>query len=371
MLYFTHRLVWSLPVANTPLQTSFDALLGYAPTPVFPSTRYQGSKRKLTDWIWESIKHLEFSSVLDAFGGTGAVAYQFKQMGKCTTYNDNLRFNAMIGRALIENSATRLTNDDIEQALTVTPTTPYATFIADTFADIYFTDDENRWLDIVVQNIRRFVDPFKQALAYFALYQACMVKRPYNLFHRKNLYMRTSSVERSFGNKTTWDTPFETHFRNFAAEANQAIFDNGQMNHAICADSLTLTPDFDLVYIDPPYLNARGTGVDYHGFYHFLEGLTRYDEWPELIDMRSKHRALRRQQSAWHNKHTVHQAFERLFEHYSQSILVISYRDDGLPTRQEIFDLLRRYKPTVVQAALPQQYVLSKQESKELLFIGL
>ena len=37
----------------------------------FPSTRYQGSKLKFVDWIWNCIKDVPFNTVLDAFGGTG------------------------------------------------------------------------------------------------------------------------------------------------------------------------------------------------------------------------------------------------------------------------------------------------------------
>ena len=62
-------------------------------TAEFPSTRYQGSKAKLVDWIWEQIADLDFTTCLDAFGGTGAVAYRLKQAGKRVTYNDLLRFN--------------------------------------------------------------------------------------------------------------------------------------------------------------------------------------------------------------------------------------------------------------------------------------
>ncbi|PJC49438.1 hypothetical protein CO033_01515 [Candidatus Nomurabacteria bacterium CG_4_9_14_0_2_um_filter_32_10] len=35
---------------------------------VFPSTRYQGSKNKILDWISYSTKDLNFNTVLDAFG---------------------------------------------------------------------------------------------------------------------------------------------------------------------------------------------------------------------------------------------------------------------------------------------------------------
>jgi hypothetical protein len=52
-------------------------------------------------------------------------------------------------------------------------------------------------------NIGELNNEYKRAIAYSALCQACLAKRPYNLFHRANLYMRTQDVERSFGNKTT------------------------------------------------------------------------------------------------------------------------------------------------------------------------
>ena len=67
----------------------------------FPTTRYQGSKRKLADSILCALRDLEFTTVLDAFGGTGAVAHAFKRAGKVVTYNDLLAFNHQIGLALI------------------------------------------------------------------------------------------------------------------------------------------------------------------------------------------------------------------------------------------------------------------------------
>ena len=43
-----------------------------------PSTRYQGSKRKILPWIYDCIKDVEFNTVLDAFGGSGMVSCLFK-----------------------------------------------------------------------------------------------------------------------------------------------------------------------------------------------------------------------------------------------------------------------------------------------------
>ena len=287
-------------------------------TAQFPRTRYQGSKAKLTGWIWEELKALDFTSCLDAFGGTGSVAYRCKQAGKRVTYNDILRFNYYFGRALVENRDVRLTSQEITWLLQRHAELEYPTLIQENFLDIYFTAEENAWLDQTITNIRQLENPYKFALAFFALAQAAIVKRPYNLFHRKNLYLRLAEVERSFGNKTAWDRPFPSWFQEIIAEANRAVFDNGQANRALHQDALDIPYEYDLVYIDTPYISARGTGVDYRDFYHFLEGLTDYDHWQAQIDYQSKHRRLQRRPCVWTAREQIYAAFERLFVHYRE-----------------------------------------------------
>lgn len=339
----------------------------------FPSTRYQGSKAKLADWIWEQVADLDFETCLDAFGGTGAVAYRLKQAGKRVTYNDLLRFNYYFGFALVENSSIRLSARDIEDVLRPHKGIAYSRFVQETFPDIYFTGEENAWIDRTIANIRRLSNPYKFALAFYALCQACIVKRPYNLFHRKNLYVRFAEVDRSFGNKASWDRPFEDWFRIFAEEANEAVFDNGQSNRALNLDAVHAPGDYDLIYIDTPYISRHGVGVDYLGFYHFLEGLTIYDEWERHIDFRSKHRRLSPRPSEWADKKEIHAAFDRLFRRYRDSILVVSYRSDGIPSESAILSLLQRYKSDVRVHHFGQyKYVLSNNsESKEVLFVGI
>lgn len=338
----------------------------------FPSTRYQGSKAKLVDWIWQQIAGLDFTTCLDAFGGTGVVAYRLKQAGKRVTYNDWLRFNYYIGLTLIENSEMRLEPGEVDWLLRRHPQIAYSRFIQDNFHDIYFTDTENAWLDQTITNIRQLTNPYKFALAFFALCQACIIKRPYNLFHRKNLYLRLAEVERSFGNKTSWDRPFEEWFRTFVEEANRAIFDNGQPNRALNLDAAAVPGEYDLVYIDTPYISKTGLAVDYLDFYHFLEGLTIYDEWGKYIDRKSKHRRLKRRPSAWTDKRRIYTAFDRLFRRYQNSIIVVSYRSDGIPSEPELVSLLRQYKQKVrVEHFGQYKYVLStNSEAKEVLLIG-
>ncbi|MCK4352770.1 DNA adenine methylase [candidate division WOR-3 bacterium] len=337
----------------------------------FPSTRYQGSKLKLVEWIWWNVGHLEFDTVLDAFGGTGAVSYLFKTKGKQVTYNDILKSNYYIGLSLIENTQEILTQEDLESLLKKQPDIKYPTFIQDTFHNIYFTDEENAWLDMVVKNIELLGNPYKRALAYFALFQACIIKRPYNLFHRKNLYIRNAHVKRSFGNKITWDTPFPVHFVRFVEEANESVFSNDEKNRALNCDVFDLDENYDLVYIDTPYISSKGIGVDYIEFYHFLEGVVDYENWGKMIDYTRKHKSLKHKKDVWTDKNKIHDAFDRLFDKFKKSILVVSYRSDGIPSDSELMTILKKHKKDVIELnKRDYKYVLSTNSSKELLFVA-
>lgn len=337
-----------------------------------PTTRYQGSKRKLLDFIWENVRGLEFDSVLDIFGGTASVAYRLKSEGKAVTVNDNLRANHWNARAIVENDSVTLEDAALDELLRPEPGAEYDGFIARTFSGVYFTDEENAWLDMVCQNIRRMESQWARAVAWRALFQACLVKRPYNLFHRRNLYMRTADVRRGFGNKSTWDTPFDVHFRRFAAETNAAVFHSGRPCRAICGDALEVPAGQDLVYIDPPYVNSRGVGVDYFRFYHFLEGLADYPNWPLRLDRGKKHLPLAGSQSPFSDPKRNAEALDRIFARHADSILVVSYRSDGIPDEATLAGLIRRYKPRVrVTGAARYRYALStNRRSRELLFIG-
>jgi adenine-specific DNA methylase len=338
----------------------------------FPDTRYQGSKLKVVFWIWDHIKSIDFNSVLDAFGGTGCISYLFKINNKVVAYNDILKFNYQIGKALIENDKTKLTKEEVDYLLAKHSHIKYKNIVTKNFKDVYFTDEENKWVDIVIQNISSISNCYKKCIALFALYQACIIKRPYNLFHRKNLYIRFQNVNRTFGNKITWDTSFEAHFRKFVTQANNCIFDNKLKNSALNKDVFLVSGNYDLVYIDTPYLNSSGVGVDYLEFYHFLEGLADYDKWEEKIDKRYKHNPIIHDKPVWSDKNMIRNAFRKLFAQFKNSILVVSYRSDGIPSEKELFNMMKDYKTTVKMYKYGKyKYVLSKNHnSEEILIVG-
>lgn len=337
-----------------------------------PTTRYVGSKQKIINWIWEKIQDLDFNSFLDLFGGTGVVGYTAKIHGKEVIYNDYLKFNYQIGKALIENNKEKLTEEDLDFILSK-HNFEYPNFIEKTFKEVYFTDEENKWLDMITANISKIENEYKKALGYYCLFQSCIRKRPYNLFHRKNLYVRFANVKKSFGNKSTWDTPFEEHFREFAKEINSLVYDNHKKNIALNHNALEFPKNIkaDLIYIDTPYFSAHSNiGVDYRDFYHFLEGLCNYENWKEKIDINSKHLRFKKEKTIWEDKHKIYSAFDLLFRQFKDKIIVVSYRSQGIPNEKVMEDLLRKYKENVVVYRKNYKYALSHNDGEELLFVA-
>lgn len=340
----------------------------------FPATRYQGSKAKLAHWIVGTVSQILRNPgpgrVLDAFSGTGAVGYAFKQRGWGVTVNDLLAFNYRFGRALVENDAEALSDGDV-RAVLAAGADYRAGFIAENFAGIFYSDEENVWLDQMAQAIHEQLNGYRQDLALYALCQAALQKRPFNLFHRANYALRVRDVPRGFGNKATWDRPFADVFVDMIRVANQALFVGRQPCRATWGDVMDAPEDFDVVYLDPPYMDSRGRSFDYLDGYHFLEGLVQYRNWPGNVLPQYKHRPLRgKGDSPWLTRDGVRSGFRRLLDKFRHSTIVVSYRADGIPALDELEEWLRAVKPRITVAKMPYRYVLSRRSTEEALLVG-
>ena len=333
-----------------------------------PSTRYLGSKLGISEWILENLEGISSKTVLECFGGTGTIGYLLKRLGKQVTYNDNLKFNQIIGKSIIENNNFKLSHKDIEFVLTRHKDMRYQNFIQKTFEGMYYTNKENHWLDMAIKNIQH-LHPSKRTLAFNALFQSCIRKRPYNLFHRKNLYMRLADITRSCGNKITWDRSFESHFKEFANELNSKIFDNKQKNTALNLDVFELPEKFDLVYIDSPYM-SKTQPINYRTYYHFLEGIANYNKWDKMIDYSTSLKRLYSDDNLWTRKSQIYSMFEKLFKKFQKSTIAISYQKNGIPNEKEMKKMLVRYKKNIIIKRKHHRYALSDRANEELLFIA-
>ncbi len=350
----------------------------------FPTTRYQGSKRKIIPWLYNNIKELEFNTVLDAFGGSASVSYMFKKMGKSVTYNDYLKFNFYIGKAIIENSNVVFTQKDLE--FFKTQNRSDLKIVQKFFKDIYYYPSENKWIDCAIEAINSMnsysknILEYKKAIALYALFQSCLIKRPFNLFHRKNLYLRKNKVERSFGNFQSWNKNFSEYFERFINEANSLVFNNGAKCYAINKSIFELKKNkFDLIYFDPPYFkkDASNETSFYNRTYHFLEGLSNYTEWENLIDENTINKRFKIDKFGDEfGKEDLIKSFEKLFEFFNKSIIVISYKKGGKPSIETIVKLLKKNKNKVYTRSIHYKYALNHQNgdainNREVLIIGL
>ncbi|WP_313261356.1 DNA adenine methylase [Sphingobacterium sp.] len=343
-----------------------------------PITRYYGSKRKLVERIWNEIENLglEFDSVLDLFGGSAIFSYYSKAKGKQVIYNDIFSFNTAIGKKLIQHNTNELCYDEAVSLLEPQHGYFYKSIVQESFQGIYFTDEENEQIDIFIQNANLLENENKRLSAYYILFQSCIIKRPYNLFHRNNLSMRLNYNGGTFGNKKTWERSFEELFSRFVRELDEFTFDNGHSNFALNFNAVECLETADLVYIDPPYFSSSRNHTTYHSKYHFLEGLANYDQIPEHINYTKNNKEITINKSDKFEKSaTFLVELEQVILQHNESIIVISYRNNGIPTVQSIKNLLKQCRPErkVLTVDLGRYgYALNKgnQFNNEYLIIG-
>ncbi|XPV69082.1 MAG: DNA adenine methylase [Halarcobacter sp.] len=341
-----------------------------------PITRYYGSKRKIINIIWKYIENenINFDSVLDLFGGTGTFAYKAKLEGKRVVYNDIFKFNSFIGKALIENNSHQITNEEINFIITKQPNFEYNYYITENYQGIYYLDDENRLIDIIVQNINQLKNDKSKYLAWYALFQSCLIKRPFNTFHRKNLNLRTNDVKRKFGNKITWEKNIVELFKKFCSEVNNYIFSNNRKNTSVNYSALACKSNVDLVYIDPPYVSEKGSHVDYHSRYHFLEALVNYDTFKNHINFDKLNKEVNIGKSLeFESKNTIYTDIEKIIKKYKNKIIVFSYRNKGIPSPHELKELFIQNQMSIkIHLIKKHSYALNRSNKalSEYLFIA-
>ncbi|MDE0316885.1 MAG: DNA adenine methylase [Candidatus Poribacteria bacterium] len=341
----------------------------------FPTTRYYGSKRKLIGWIFENIKNLTFETVLDGFGGTASVSLLFKSMGKCVTYHDAFNFNTFTANAVLSNKM-HLNKTKFENTLQSVELIDGV--INKYFKNVFYTNSENMWLDGFMNKLDADSLAINQKSIYlYALFQACLQKRPFNLFHRANLSLRlTKHVERNFGNMTTWERGFPELMLRAYDELAHCVWNTGGKYKVIpSTDILNIEPEYDLVYLDPPYINksASRNRDDYWMKYHFLEGLANYNEWEQKIDLASDIKITPKSPEfeLWNQASSFKECLFELIEKHSKSIVVLSYVSDAYPDEKELLQFFVSKFHSVSFHSRLHSHALAKQTKRELMFIGI
>jgi DNA adenine methylase len=275
-----------------------------------------------------------------------------------------MAMSATFTKAMIENNMHTLSEKEIDKLFAPNPNA--SRFVQDTYSGIYYTDQDNTVIDLVRTNLKKLPNSQKRAIAMSALIRACLKKRPRGIF--------TYTGMRYDDGRADLRMSMEEQIRNAATLINESVFDNGQINLSRHGDAMTTRHKADLVYIDPPYYSPLSDN-EYVRRYHFVEGLAR--DW-KGVDMQwhTKTKKFKSYPTPFSSRVGAADAFDKMFSRLRDSILLVSYSSNSLPTREEIISLMSKYKRHVEVIEIDYRYSFGNQKQgnknavQEYLFVG-
>jgi adenine-specific DNA-methyltransferase len=309
----------------------------------YPRIRFMGSKHRLAPRLAELFATLPPGPAIDAFSGSGVVAYTLKAAGRPVLANDHLRFAATIAEAVVANDGVTLGPGDV--ARICSGNRDGRDFIARTFAGLYFPAADHAFLDAAWSQIDDMAGP-RRALALSALCLAAAWKQPRGVF--------TVTTPRYDDGRRQLRLPLEALFREAVERFNATVLPGPAQ--ARCGDVFTLDPaGVAIAYLDPPYAPARDDTC-YVKRYHFLEGLATYWRGQEIMwDTRT--RKLAKRHTPFASKRTVRPALDALFAHFAAAeALVVSYGSNAALGPDELETLLGRHRRRVRRIEIPHRY---------------
>jgi len=279
-----------------------------------------------------------------------------------------MAMSSLFAQAMIENNSITLSETEVSNLLK--PNDLVDQFVQLTFKDLYFTDQENMLIDIIRCNSNLINNKYKRAIARSALIRACLKKRPRGIF--------TYVGHRYDDGRKDLQTSLHDHFLMAIEAINNSVFNNSQKNKSYLGDALDFKPvENSLIYIDPPYYSPYSDN-EYVRRYHFLEGIAL--DWKGVeIQEHTSTKKFKSYPTPFSSRKGALDAFNMLFKRFKNSILLVSYSSNSLPTQDEIVGLMSNYKNHVEVVPIDYKYSFGNQAHKvgnnkndvhEYLFVG-
>lgn len=224
---------------------------------------YFGGKRKLARRI---LSHAKGKVFIDAFLGGGSVSLLAKAKGYKVICNDIAERSRIVGKAIIENKGSKLTDYDLYSLFKQTDNT----FIRDNFPNLLLEKDV-QFLDNAFANA-------KTDLQKLLLIKFLFKYKPFSMLSNKvpkdlseaNLKVIKPHLKYMF-------KPIRT-LKKIKNQINYGIFDNGQDNEFHQKDVFEFLENVkgDTVYFDPPYAGSQS----YEEFYNILDSILMQKKIP-------------------------------------------------------------------------------------------
>jgi adenine-specific DNA-methyltransferase len=311
--------------------------------------RYIGNKTKLLGFIGDVLddRGIRPGTAVDPFSGTASVATELKRRGFRVVASDIMEYAYVFARAYVEvrrtpsvpglGSATGVDDGTIDSAidwlnrLDGAPGFVYAHYSpagteGGRHGRMYFTPENAARIDAIRACLERWLrDGLVDGDAFHVLLAA--------LLEAADRVANTTGVYAAF--VKTWQ-PNATR----PLELKPPVIVPGNGCRAERLDALELVaslPDFDLLYLDPPY-NSR----QYAGYYHVPE-LIAQGWFDGAVTTRGKTGLIedRDKRSDWSRRKRCEEAFERLVAGARWKHLVLSYNAEGIIAEATIRRTLR------------------------------
>jgi DNA adenine methylase len=334
----------------------------------FPSTRFMGSKEKLLHPLWRAIGQFAPRRVLDLCSGSGVVSYMLKAQGCEVIANDQMAMATTIAEALISNSESRLTEEEVGR---IAGHALPGGKIWNIYADLYYDRADVEFLDHARMVVKTLPNE-KRAIATAALIRACIKRRPRGIF--------TYTGRRYDDGRKDLKFTLSEHFEIAVAQLNAAVFNNGRESKVTQVDLSSGFPDVDVdvVYLDPPYYSPLSDN-HYVRRYHFTEALAK--DWKGVrIQEDTKTKKIENYTNPFSSEISCSQVIERTLDRYEKTPVVLSYGSNSLPSASTIIQIMERHGRKCELREVDHRYSFANQATasqpvrnqvKELIFIAL
>ncbi len=333
----------------------------------FPRMRYMGNKYKLLPWLTDVFMSLDFEKVLDPFSGSGSVSYLLKCLNKQVFSSDFLNFPVVISKAMIANQGVELSSNQVKKV--INKRKAISNFALMNYENIFYTPEDLKFIDLFWSVAPTFKNEFEQNIAIAALIRSCAKRQP------RGIFTVAGDPEHYKDGRRDLALSLRQHFIEQVEAINNAVFSSSKVCSAARQDVFSVKDTtFDLVYLDPPYIPKANDNC-YMKRYHFLEGVSCYWKGQELLET-SKVKKIKKPYTAFSYKSTAFQTFDKLFEKFQASKIVLSYSSNSVPSIEILYELMKRYKKKVDIIEKDYRYHIGNHknakinDAKEYLLIG-
>ena len=322
---------------------------------------YIGCKNKLSSRLFEIMQRhlpdLSHATVSDLFMGSGVISYRLSERVKRVLANDLERYSFVIGNAILRCNFSDRLKDHIERlnSLTGVDGLIFQHYSPHQGCErMFFTTENARKADAMRLSIQQCND------------QGDITQEEY--------YFLLGSLLVSLDRVANTTSVYGAYLKKFKASALRSIVllpihsdrDRCRGQHIVrCGfaeevnDMQEMGERSDITYLDPPY-NQRS----YSANYFVLNYVAMYD--PALVP-RGKTGIIGENQSDFCSRPRVREAFTRLLQQIQSPLIVISYNNEGLLSREEFVEILQRHgEITLYRIPYPKFKAQREVESKNV-----